>query len=107
MKRQRMARCTLLPIWRDDEHLAQGIGRLDEALDAMSEDPVVVGDEEPHQLRTTSSIGGKKPLELLQFVLERFERLQRECSARCMAEFTALAMLVHFLARALDRVLLG
>ena len=40
-------------------------------------------------------------------MLDGFKCLERERSARGLAQLTALAMLVHFLPRALDGVLLG
>src|SRR4051812_30663539 len=45
--------------------------------------------------------------EVLQFRLERLESLDREGGSRSTAKLTSLPMLIHFLARALDGVLLG
>ena len=48
VQRQRMARRALLAIGRDDGHLAQRLGRGDEALEPVGQNAVVVGGEEPH-----------------------------------------------------------
>ena len=49
MQRERMTGGALLAVRRDDGDFAQRLGRFDEALDAVREDAVVVGDEKAHQ----------------------------------------------------------
>src|SRR5687768_2540735 len=51
MQRQRVAHRALFAVRRDDGHLAQGLRRLDQAVDAVGEDAVVVRDQEAHRAK--------------------------------------------------------
>src|SRR5262245_16119818 len=49
VERERMARRALLAVGSNDGHLAQWLGSRDQALDAVGENPVVVGDQQAHR----------------------------------------------------------
>src|SRR5687767_13113361 len=57
MERQRVARCALLPVRRNNRHLAERLGSCNEASQTVSKNAVIIGAEKSHQFPCIGVIG--------------------------------------------------